>query len=75
MSENTDSADAARRRLSSGMHRACTAHLDLAAAARGFAATLSGLVQAAAEADAKDLAAHPDLTYLDVQMRGFYGQE
>jgi len=40
--------------------------------ASGAAKAISGLLRAAAAGDAADIAAHPDLAYLDLQTRGFY---
>ncbi|WP_210155731.1 hypothetical protein [Microbispora oryzae] len=54
------------------MHRTTAARLDLQAAIVSAGAALSTLAQAMAEGDAADIAAHPDLAYLDLQMRGFY---
>ncbi|MCC5574512.1 hypothetical protein IMZ11_02515 [Microtetraspora sp. AC03309] len=63
---------AARLRLMAHVHRSYAAHLDLVAAAVGAGSAVNALVQAMADGDAADIAAHPDLAYLDLQVRGFY---
>ncbi|MGV9779736.1 hypothetical protein [Streptosporangium sp. NPDC003464] len=59
-------------RIQAAAHRAAADHFDVAAAAIAASAALQDLLQAASEGDAADVAAHPDLAYLDVQMNGFY---
>lgn len=46
-------------RVGDAIHETATAFADLAEAMR--------------EGDAHDVAEHPDLTYLDLQLEGFYG--
>ncbi len=48
------------------------AYGELGKAASRATRAVSDLARAAAEGDAADIAAHPDLAYLDLQTRGFY---
>ncbi|WP_156080781.1 hypothetical protein [Microbispora rosea] len=60
------------RRMADEANRCRDSHDRMGRAASGAARAFSGLMHAAAEGDAADIAAHPDLTYLDLQARGFY---
>ncbi|PZG47476.1 hypothetical protein C1I98_13480 [Spongiactinospora gelatinilytica] len=65
-------SDGMRRRAA--LHRAMAAQHSLIAATIGAATAFQDLISAARDGDARDIAAHPDLAYLDVQMDGFYGE-
>ncbi|WP_147267833.1 hypothetical protein [Spongiactinospora rosea] len=65
-------SDGRRRRAE--LHRAMAAQHSLIAATLGVTAAFQDVISAARDGDARDIAAHPDLAYLDVQMDGFYGE-
>ena len=73
MTRNGDPAErAALLWLMAAMHRTTAAYSNLRAAEANARAALATLTHAMAEADAADIANHPDLAYLGAQMRGFY---
>jgi hypothetical protein len=59
-------------RVLAALWRGHAAQLDMAAAAVTTAAALRNLAAAVGQADAADIAAHPDLAYLDLQINGYY---
>lgn len=59
-------------RIAARLLRCRAAAFDLAAASIQATSALTAFRQAVAEADLNQIAAHPDLAYLNLQTRGFY---
>jgi hypothetical protein len=60
-------------RIRANAHRVAAARDDLDAAAIEAAASMRRLGEAYAAAEAREVAEHPDLAELNVQLDGFYG--
>ncbi len=76
MSENVDPYELRARqlRILAGLHRKRAAELDMAAEATLASRSMRRLVDLLTEAEVRDLAEHPDLAELNVQLEGFYGE-
>ena len=60
-------------RLRAAAHRGAAARDDLNATSLETARSMRALSTAMADGDARDVAAHPDLAELNVQLDGYYG--
>jgi hypothetical protein len=76
MSEKPDRFELRARqlRILAGLHRKRAAELDLAAEAALATRSMRRLADLLTEAEVRDLAEHPDLAELSVQLDGFYGE-
>ncbi|MFF0138531.1 hypothetical protein ACFYRN_19075 [Streptomyces sp. NPDC005227] len=75
MSEPTDPALRARMlRLLAAAHRKRAAELDMAAAAAEAGGAMRRLADIITAGEARDIAEHPDLAELNVQLDGFYNE-
>lgn len=77
MSEMPDAHNLQARilRMLAAQHRARAAELDMAAEAVLTTRTMRRLAEVLSEAEAREVAEHPDLAELNVQLDGFYGEE
>ncbi|MFE2311655.1 hypothetical protein ACFXC8_00390 [Streptomyces sp. NPDC059441] len=75
MSESIDPYElqARRLRILAALHRQRAAELDMAATAVLTTRSMNQFVDLLTEAEAKDVAEHPDLAELNAQLDGFYG--
>lgn len=60
-------------RILAGLHRKRAAELDMAAAAGLAARSFRRFAELLTEAEVRDIAEHPDLAELNVQLDGYYG--
>jgi hypothetical protein len=60
-------------RILAGLHRKRAAELDMAAEAALATRSMRRLAELLTEAEVHQLAEHPDLAELNVQLEGFYG--
>ncbi len=76
MSEPVDPYELRARqlRILAGLHRKRAAELDMTAEATLASRSMHRLVDLLTEAEVRDLAGHPDLAELNVQLEGFYGE-
>ena len=76
MSESPDPYELRARqlRILAGLHRKRAAELDMAAEATLASRSMRRLVDLLTEAEVRDIAEHPDLAELNVQLEGFYGE-
>lgn len=74
MSEPIDPYELRARqlRILAGLHRKRAAELDMAAAAGLAARSMRKLTEMLTAAEVRDIAEHPDLAELNVQLDGFY---
>jgi hypothetical protein len=75
MSEKPDPYELRARqlRILAGLHRKRADELDMAAEATLASRSMRRLAELLTEAEVRDLAEHPDLAELNVQLDGFYG--
>ncbi|MFJ2515598.1 hypothetical protein ACIPEL_36275 [Streptomyces griseoviridis] len=73
MSEKPDDLRAQMLRILAANHRRRAAQLDMAAAALEAARPMKKLVDLLTEAEAREVAEHPDLAELNAQLEGYYG--
>ncbi|MGW4028229.1 hypothetical protein ACWEFL_02735 [Streptomyces sp. NPDC004838] len=74
MSEKPDEYELRARllRLLAAQHRARAAELEMAAAATLATRSMRRFVEVVTEAEAREIAEHPDLAELNAQMDGYY---
>ncbi|MCX5054206.1 hypothetical protein [Streptomyces sp. NBC_00474] len=77
MSEQPDRYELRARqlRILAGLHRRRAAELEKAAEAALASRSMRRLTEMLTEAEVRDLAEHPDLAELNVQLEGFYGAD
>lgn len=75
MSEPVDPYELRARqlRILAGLHRKRAAELDMAAEAGLAARSMRRLTEMLTEAEVREIAGHPDLAELNVQLDSFYG--
>ncbi|MGW8326491.1 hypothetical protein ACWGLE_01145 [Streptomyces sp. NPDC055897] len=73
--DNPNELRARQLRFLAALHRKRAAELDMAAAAYVAAGSMQRFVEVITESEARELAAHPDLAELNVQLEGFYGAD
>lgn len=76
MSEKPDRYELRARqlRILAGLHRKRAAELDMAAEAALATRSMRRFVELLTESEVRELAEHPDLAELNVQLEGFYGE-
>ncbi|NGO75417.1 hypothetical protein G6045_06960 [Streptomyces sp. YC504] len=74
MSEDVDPYELRARqlRILAGLHRKRAAELEMAAQAGLAARSMRKLTELLTEAEVREIAEHPDLAELNVQLDGFY---
>ena len=77
MSEQPDRYELRARqlRILADLHRKRAAELDMAAEAALATRSMRRLAELLTEAEVRQLAEHPDLAELNVQLEGFYGAD
>ncbi|MEV6833786.1 hypothetical protein AB0N17_04565 [Streptomyces sp. NPDC051133] len=77
MSEQPDRYELRARqlRILAGLHRKRADELDRAAEAALATRSMRRLAELLTEAEVRELAEHPDLAELNVQLEGFYGED
>ncbi|MFE3762297.1 hypothetical protein ACFXPI_11090 [Streptomyces sp. NPDC059104] len=73
MTELNPEQRAAAHRVRAAMLRSIAVQEDVAAASVAAADSVRRLMKAVTDGDAQDVASHPDLTELNVQLDGYYG--
>lgn len=76
MSEDVDPYELKARqlRILAKLHRQRAAELEMAAEAVMAGRSVQRLTELLTEAEARDVAEHPDLAELNAQLEGFYGE-
>jgi len=77
MSEPVDPYELRARqlRILAGLHRKRAAELEMMAEATRATRSMRRLVDLLTEAEVREIAEHPDLAELNVQLDGFYGED